>query len=64
MVIPKGKQGWGDVEECTGGINSDGRRLDLVGPTHKEILFLTFEAACLFVLLLSMKTEFKCIFFF
>ena len=28
-VITSGKEGWGEVEKGKGGINGDGRRLDL-----------------------------------
>ena len=30
MVITRGKEGWGEVEDSKGGVNGDGKRLDSV----------------------------------
>ena len=37
MVMTRGEGGWGDVEDGKGGINGDGRRLDLGWRTHNTI---------------------------
>ena len=37
VVIPRGKVGWEEVEEGEGGINGDGRRLDLGWWAHNTI---------------------------